>query len=62
MNNVGYVKGFLNTLAEKREGIKNPTCSSDEPDFSAPKYFNKLDRINAAKPTCTAHLVYVKII
>ena len=36
MNSIGYVKGFLNTLAEKREGIKNPTCSGAEPDFSAP--------------------------
>ena len=50
MNDPPYMRGFLNTLAEKQEELKNPLrCDAKIFAHKAPKYFNNLDRQLALK-------------
>lgn len=50
MDDSPYMRGFLNTIAEKQKELKNPLRRDAKIfEHKAPKYFNNLDRQLALK-------------
>ena len=62
MDNSPYIRGFLNTIAEKQRELKNPLgCDAKIFEHKALKYFNNLDRQLALKGSVTSvpTIVYI---